>query len=120
MPGPHRRFLQELSRQANVRSYAMEHATDSPVREAYNAAVLTLCSFRDAHIRLVSRYIILASKKTAVSKQTSEQAPVNLATTSGSASNGSHTDDEFHGTGGTDLVPFLKQTRDTTRAAARC
>lgn len=120
MPGQHCRFLEQLSRKANIRSYAMEHAAKSPIREAYNAAILTLSGFRDSHIRLVSRYIILASKKAAAAAAAAsrpEKIPVNLATRS-SSPRPDHAD-EFHGTGGTNLIPFLKQTRDTTMAASR-
>lgn len=112
MPGPHRRFLERLGRQCNIRAYAMNHKTDSPVRDAYNAAVMALSSFRDIHLRLVSRYIILAARKQ--TDATEQPGQVNLAT---ATSRGSK--ESFNGTGGTDLIPFLKETRDTTKAAAQ-
>ena len=125
MCGSHRRILEQLERQANIRSYAMEHAADSPLRKAYNDSVLTLCAFRDYHIQLVARYIILAAKKEArataeasssvTTKQTQlpEEKTVNIATVTEKKKSLPP-----HGTGGTDLLPFLRQTRDTTRAAA--
>lgn len=93
----------------------MHHDPWSPVRTAYNNLVLSLTSFRDKHIQLVSRYIVMASSastsasmaKTAQA-QTSDVAPdVKERNRVG-----------FVGTGGTDLIPFLKKTRDTTRTAA--
>lgn len=93
----------------------MEQRPGSAVREAYNTAAMTLGSFRDIHIQLVSRYIIMASK----TRPIDDHAKTNLATATAK-----HTQTtEKHkvsltGTGGTDLIPFLRRTRDTTKAAA--
>lgn len=117
MPGPHRRFLEMLTRVSNVRAYALSHKANSPIRDAYNAAVMSLGVFRDSHIQIVTRYIIMAAK---AKPPTNESTQVNLAT-----STTTHMRDKnekltggIHGTGGTDLIPFLKQTRDTTKARA--
>ncbi|KAL4886934.1 Indoleamine 2,3-dioxygenase [Aspergillus karnatakaensis] len=117
MPGPHRRFLEMLTRNSNVRTYALSHKMDSPVRDAYNAAVMSLGSFRDKHIQIVTRYIIMAAKM-----PPPEDAPaqLNLATSTYTQMKGSDEkiSEGLSGTGGTDLIPFLKATRDTTKAAA--
>ncbi|KAG2414981.1 hypothetical protein HFD88_006170 [Aspergillus terreus] len=117
MPGPHRRFLEMLARIAYIRPYAMSHIVGSPVRDAYNTAVMSLGRFRDTHIQIVTRYIIMAAK-TAPPKDVPVQ--VNLA--SASTEHVKHSKEDvtggLHGTGGTDLIPFLKQTRDATKAAA--
>ncbi|KAB8211734.1 Indoleamine 2,3-dioxygenase [Aspergillus parasiticus] len=117
MPGPHRRFLEMLTRVSNVRAYALSHKANSPIRDAYNTAVMSLGVFRDSHIQIVTRYIIMAAK---TKPPTNESTQVNLAT-----STTTHMRDKnekltggIHGTGGTDLIPFLKQTRDTTKATA--
>ncbi|KAE8362313.1 Indoleamine 2,3-dioxygenase [Aspergillus caelatus] len=117
MPGPHRRFLEMLTRVSNVRAYALSHKADSPIRDAYNTAVMSLGVFRDSHIQMVTRYIIMAAK---IKPPTNGSTQVNLAT-----STTTHMRDKnekltggIHGTGGTDLIPFLKQTRDTTKATA--
>lgn len=119
MPGPHRRFLELLSQISNVRSYAMGHKADSAVRQAYNTAVMSLGRFRDSHVQMVTRYIILAAKMKHPNTK-SESAQVNLATTTTTQMRDSNEKvvGGLHGTGGTDLIPFLKQTRDTTKAAA--
>lgn len=114
MPAPHSRFLETLTKLANIRPYVASAQSDSALKEAYNAAVMALASFRDTHIQIVSRYIIVPARSRAASQQNTEM--VNLATAS------SGLDDEnptgLYGTGGTSLVPFLKQTRDTTKNAA--
>ncbi|KAL2822054.1 Indoleamine 2,3-dioxygenase [Aspergillus granulosus] len=117
MPGPHRRFLEMLTRNSNIRSFAISHKPDSSVRDAYNAAVMAMGVFRDKHIQIVTRYIIMASKLPHPEKAT---ARLNLATSTSDKMQNSdgNISGGVNGTGGTDLIPFLKQTRDTTKATA--
>ncbi|KAL3491920.1 Indoleamine 2,3-dioxygenase [Aspergillus germanicus] len=117
MPGPHRRFLEMLTRNSNIRTFAMSHKLDSPVRDAYNAAVMAMGVFRDKHIQVVTRYIIMASKLPPPEK---EPVRWNLASsTSDKMKNlDGNVSEGVSGTGGTDLIPFLKQTRDATKATA--
>ncbi|KAJ9297498.1 hypothetical protein DTO271G3_4273 [Paecilomyces variotii] len=117
MPGPHRRFLALLSRISNIRPYAMAHSSYSDVRRAYNEAVLMLGVFRDKHIQIVSRYIIMQSR---LKENHAEAGRVNLATASSEMSSRKNEHPRhLHGTGGTSLIPFLKQTRDETIGTAR-
>lgn len=117
MPGPHHRFLDFLTKISNLRPYVMRHSPDSAVRTAYNTAVEALTSLRDKHMQLVARYILLAAK---VKPGNSANGRTNLATatTKINEKDASADNAEYHGTGGTKLMPFLKQTRDATRAAA--
>lgn len=96
MPGPHRRFLEDLSRVSDVREFISGYPAGimgDELREAYDACLAGLRRFRDIHIQIVSRYILLPSAKTTVKK----------------ANPGGET-----GTGGTQLIPFLKQVREET------
>lgn len=113
MPGPHRRFLEDLTAGSTVRSFILSSGEYSSERHAYNAAVSELKNFRDTHIQMVTRYIVMTSRKSA---PVQESEKVNLATASsqGTEVGQSHS---LAGTGGTDLMPFLKQTRDTVRDA---
>ncbi|KAL2818488.1 Indoleamine 2,3-dioxygenase [Aspergillus cavernicola] len=117
MPGPHRRFLEMLSRNSNVRAFAMSSKLDSSARDAYNTAVMTLGVFRDKHIQVVTRYIIMEARLPPPETATSR---LNLATMTSSKMKNSDGNvvGGVNGTGGTDLIPFLKQTRDATKAAA--
>lgn len=116
MPAPHREFLKTLSSISNIRNYILSSPTEQALKESYNAAVLALSSFRDSHIQIVSRYIISPARSKAPVIQKSEK--VNLATASSQMKG---LDDKnptgLYGTGGTSLIPFLKQTRDDTKAA---
>lgn len=95
----------------------MHHDPWSPVRTAYNNLVLSLTSFRDKHIQLVSRYIVMASSaSTSASMAKTAQAQAQTSDVGPDVKERNRV--RFVGTGGTDLIPFLKKTRDTTRTAA--
>ena len=96
MPGPHRRFLEDLTRVSNLRDFIAEYPEGPEghgLKEAYDACLAGLRRFRDIHIQIVSRYILVPSGKTVVKKPNP----------------GAET-----GTGGTQLIPFLKQVREET------
>ncbi|KAJ5383396.1 hypothetical protein N7517_001307 [Penicillium concentricum] len=113
MPGPHRRFLEALSARSNVRLFILDSPVQ-PVKDAYNAAVNELKAFRDAHIQMVTRYIVMASRQPNPIEQA--KGRMNLATASSQMKEtGAKT--KLAGTGGTDLIPFLKKTRDTVQDA---
>jgi indoleamine 2,3-dioxygenase len=66
---------------------------------------------RDKHIQIVSRYIILQSRGARAASQPGEPskpAVKNLATAAPKDNK------KLRGTGGTALIPFLKQARDET------
>ena len=97
MPGPHRRFLEDLGRVSNLRDFVSSYPQSvegDELREAYDACIVGLRRFREIHIQIVSRYILIPSRKPTTVQRT------NL---------GGET-----GTGGTKLIPFLKQVREET------
>ncbi|GMF06465.1 unnamed protein product [[Candida] boidinii] len=77
-----------------------------------------LKAFRDKHIQLVTRYIIIQAQKAANagSSSTNKALRTGLAKSSASttSSGTSKSKNELRGTGGTALLPFLKQCRDET------
>lgn len=119
MPGPHRRFLERVSEVANIREYVEAHRQDGALTAAYDACLAMLRELRDRHIRMVSRYIIVKSHEaqrvaSAASEAETKQArPLNLANTS-STDTGTAVQKKLRGTGGTALIPFLKQAREET------
>jgi indoleamine 2,3-dioxygenase len=138
MPGRHRRFLQHVERIANIRPFVEQHTDNAALRVAYDACLAMLRHFRDVHIQMVSRYIIVKSRERQSTEPRSPAAStvrsmptskrINLATASSShdtlasagpqAAGGANADHsrlrKLRGTGGTALIPFLKQARDET------
>lgn len=112
MPGPHRDFLNHISDlpESSIREYA-SNSTVPEVVEAYNLAVAELARFRDIHIGIITRYIIIPSRK----YSPTGNPGLNLAVAS--ANVGKDGKEKLHGTGGTDLLPFLRQSRDETKEA---
>jgi indoleamine 2,3-dioxygenase len=114
MPGPHADFLSYISTMPSLRSYILEHPSDTEVTAAYNACILQLKRFRDIHIQIVTRYIILPSTKSAPQQGRNK---LNLAIATTLQDN--NRNKAVYGTGGTQLIPFLRQTRDETAEAVR-
>jgi indoleamine 2,3-dioxygenase len=113
MPGPHAAFLRDITATALLRQYVEANTKDTELFAAYNDAVATLSAFRDKHIQLVTRYIIVPSRTRNLSAKLNE---VDLAAKLTRTTNDAK--QELIGTGGTTLVPFLQQSRDETKAAA--
>ncbi|KAG8922687.1 hypothetical protein FRC03_009932 [Tulasnella sp. 419] len=105
MPRHHRAFLQHLrgSYQTSVRALITAAAAGGrpptpemkTMEEAYDAAVMALKKFRDGHIRIATLYIVSQARR-GVKEEPQHEEPV------------------VRGTGGTSLVPFLKECRDNT------
>ncbi|KAH7341870.1 Indoleamine 2,3-dioxygenase [Rhizoctonia solani] len=96
MPGGHQLFLDHLRSLKfgpTVRALAQDSAH---LADSYNAALQALSRFRDAHIRVVTRYVICPARSKTIVRDP--------ALDSGSV----------RGTGGTSLVPLLKVYRDET------
>ncbi|RYO94664.1 hypothetical protein DL766_007958 [Monosporascus sp. MC13-8B] len=114
MPEPHRRFLQHVSRMDSLRDFALRSAVSDEqrrVRQSFQAATTALAEFRSKHMQMVTRYIIVPSRRQV------ETESVNLAAASTRASSGKVRGAGLTGTGGTALIPFLRQTRDETLQA---
>ncbi|KZT23296.1 tryptophan 2,3-dioxygenase [Neolentinus lepideus HHB14362 ss-1] len=113
MPRYHRAFLNHLSANPRpLRTLVAAHAHDAPeLLDAYNVAVTALKEFRDAHMRIVAIYIIGPSRKAASSAQEKQDEKKRLADVDVDGK------ESLKGTGGTDLVKFLKGVRDRTASA---
>lgn len=82
---------------------------------AYDACLSMIRSFRDKHIQMVSRYIIVKSReaKADMPLQKKEEADLVHRPRKLSQSKPGEKKD-VRGTGGTALIPFLKQAREET------
>ena len=126
MPGPHRRFLQDVASVANIHEYVTANQSNVALKTAFDACLAMLRSLRDKHIQMVSRYIIVKSRESRSHSRSlsprnapnNQPQPLNLAHTlpnkpskNGNSRAGMKS---LKGTGGTALIPFLKQARDET------
>ena len=124
MPGSHRRFLRDVSSVANIREYVESHSDDGGLKIAYVACLSMLKALRDKHIQLVSRYIIVKSResrshtRSLSPRSAPNNMPQSLNLASASKLHGGQDvrsgSKKLRGTGGTALIPFLKQARDET------
>ncbi|KAK8913103.1 Indoleamine 2,3-dioxygenase [Metarhizium anisopliae] len=116
MPGPHARFLADVARVANIRDFVQANKPNRQLCLAYDACLAMLSAFRDKHIAIVTRYIITPSREARARGRSQSRKRVNLAAASASAAAaGAQTKQGGQtGTGGTALIPFLKQARDET------
>lgn len=138
MPGPHRRFLEHVSNVANIRGYVESHRSNRGLCVAFDACLAMLRTLRDKHIQMVSRYIIIKSRESRSQQSQSlspraapQLSPLNLAISPGRTvidggkpghtsptspynNNNNNNKKKLRGTGGTALIPFLKQARDET------
>ncbi|EGX90278.1 indoleamine 2,3-dioxygenase [Cordyceps militaris CM01] len=115
MPARHADFLNDCENVANVRSYVESNTGDEKLCLAYDACLAMLSAFRDKHIAIVTRYIINPSREVRSRSRSPEatRGRNNIAIASRKG------DGKLQkGTGGTALIPFLKQARDETGAPA--
>ena len=114
MPGPHARFLDDIEAIANIHSYVDSHTDQAELVTAFNEAVAALSAFRDKHIALVTRYIIIPSR---MGKPLNTVNRRDIASASTKMALEAQTQ-ELRGTGGTKLIPFLRTSRDETSETA--
>ncbi|KNE73204.1 hypothetical protein AMAG_17393 [Allomyces macrogynus ATCC 38327] len=128
MPREHRAFLDDAQfRAPSLRDFVANSQHEGLV-EAFNAAVAELRAFRTAHLNMVARFIIVPAHQHAARAGTSP--PKRVRSTPGSPARNAivmpqvqsptkaaEATPGMRGTGGTQLMPFLKQARDETDAA---
>lgn len=103
MPRHHRAFLEHLREHSSLRDFVLQNAEDTALSRAYNDAIRGLRLFRDAHMEAARVYIIAPARRARA------KAEGRLIDT--------NEDEEFTGSGGTDLLTFLNELRqDTTRS----
>lgn len=113
MPRNHRLFLNHLAANPRPLRAFVLGSKDEEMIDAYNEAVTALKHFRDAHMIITTLYVIGPARRAARAatekKDGSADARAPILATS--------TDAPLKGTGGTDLVRFLKDTRTRTTEA---
>lgn len=117
MPMAHAQFLEQVGKIANIRDFVQSHPENHELSLSYDAALAMLSAMRDKHMQIVSRYIILQSRKSRDDHDNvsagKKGAKLNLALRPKA---GEDTKDKksLKGTGGSSLITFLRQARDET------
>lgn len=124
MPRHHRAFLDHLKANPRPLRSLVETASEqlqNPTGDVdlhpneylmagYNAAVQALKEFRDAHLKIVALYIVGPARKVHSGERKTVKVPATTILESKER-------ETIKGTGGTDLMPFLKSVRDATASA---
>lgn len=100
MPPAHQNFLHSLESGPSVREFVLSKG-DTSLQATYNECVNAMVSLRSYHLQIVTKYIVIPARQQSKKNQTSEEP----------------SDQENKGTGGTDLMHFLKSVRGTTEKA---
>lgn len=106
MPREHREFLQMIDESSTIRSVVMANKNNADLTLSYDACLAMLKLFRDKHIQLVTRYVVLQAKRAS--------SMGSLQTLRSGLAKKKQDGAQERGTGGTSLLPFLKQCRDET------
>jgi indoleamine 2,3-dioxygenase len=117
MPRHHRNFLRHLEATPRPLREAVARTGDAALTDAYNASLAALRRLRDAHLRLVALYIVGPSHRASPAMQAKEAAGAEARGCS-AAGRGCSATAMLRGTGGTDMIRFLKSVRDRTSDAA--
>ncbi|KAJ5116337.1 hypothetical protein N7456_000685 [Penicillium angulare] len=116
MPGPHRRFLEDVESIANLKDFVNGRKDDTSLVQAYNSCLGLMYEMREKHIQIVARFIITPAYKSKHEERAplaqAEPARVNLANSNGLK------ESKARGTGGTSVIPLLQQTREETAKTA--
>ncbi|XP_059141283.1 myoglobin-like [Physella acuta] len=96
LPG-HRAIIEDVERrETTLRNFVLSSRNKS-LHSAYNRCLSAVVNFRSYHLQIVTKYIVAASRH---------------------GVSGQHDNDDLKGTGGTNLIPFLKGLRSDTEDAA--
>ncbi|XP_071499422.1 indoleamine 2,3-dioxygenase 2-like [Diadema antillarum] len=92
-PRSHRELIRTIKKGPSVREFVSSSGS-AKAMESFNACLEAIRSFRDAHLQIVTRFIVLMANEKKTEASTGDQG--------------------LTGTGGTDLMSFLKGLRDTS------
>jgi indoleamine 2,3-dioxygenase len=112
MPRKHREFLTAVERVANIRTMVHGSREEPQLYTAYHETLESLAQFRNKHIELVTRYVVVMASRAGFTKgELSNNQSENVMTPMSAAG--------AMGTGGTKPIEFLKLVRDAVIRASQ-
>lgn len=102
MPPSHKAFIEEIHSGPSLRDHILSFG-NGQLLTAYNQCVEALADLRSYHITVVTKYLIIAATKAKGRRPNHLPGPSQAL--------------EERGTGGTEVLSFLKSVRDKTLEA---
>lgn len=112
MPLEHRVFLNAVAEMPSLRVFIQSNPEHRPLVDAYNGCIDQLSSWRSRHIGVVTTHIVTQSRN----EQPKDKRPSAEEVTDGLSVKD---ESSLKGTGGSALIPFLKQAKVETLDARR-
>lgn len=112
MPSEHRRFLEAVTEMPSLREFVDSNPEHRQLVDTYNGVLEQLSSWRSKHIGVVTTHIITPSRH----EQPKEKRPEPDEVTDGLSVKD---ESSLKGTGGSALIPFLKQAKAETLDARK-
>ncbi|XP_019740982.1 indoleamine 2,3-dioxygenase 1 isoform X1 [Hippocampus comes] len=103
----HRQLIRDISLQPSLRTFVQQHASEQ-LTEAFQECVSHLLALRSYHITVVTRFITIPASKARQRRNQSREAEAGVIGKAPVAL-------QERGTGGTDIMSFLKTVRNQTR-----
>jgi indoleamine 2,3-dioxygenase len=112
MPREHREFLDVAEKLPSIRDFVESRPDDKTLVDAYNSCLQQLSNWRSRHTGVVTTHIVNQARK---------QKPAEVRPDPEEVRDGLSVKDEYalQGSGGSALIPFLKQARQETLNARR-
>ncbi|KAH7161850.1 indoleamine 2,3-dioxygenase subfamily [Dactylonectria macrodidyma] len=105
MPRKHREFLEIVSKLPSIRSFVQKKLSDEVLGRSYDDCMKQLRLWRGKHIAIVSKYIVQPARLAEDIVQNGQAEVDGFEAAKG---------EQLQGTGGSALIPFLRQSRDET------
>lgn len=97
MPPAHQSFLLSLKAKPSVREFVLSKG-NATLQKIYNECLEAMVSLRNYHLQIVAKYIMIPASRQSKVERSSEEA----------------SESESKGTGGTNIMDFLKTVRVKT------
>lgn len=107
MPPAHRQLIQDISSELPVKSFVQQQGSER-LNRAFQHCVTKLVAFRSYHINIVSRFITVPAARARQSRTQGQESEVDAAGRAPTAL-------EEIGTGGSNIMTFLKTVREHTK-----
>ena len=112
MPREHRTFLDNVAKLPPLRKYVESRPDDRRLINVYNDCLQQLSAWRSRHIGVVTTHIVTQSRN----ERPKDEKPDPDEVTDGLSVKD---ESKLQGTGGSALIPFLKQAKQETLDARR-